>query len=43
MIRDVVLEKVKDHDPSDIQGAGAQAYIYFLILCDLPFRILVLI
>jgi hypothetical protein len=22
-------KKVKDHDPSDIQGAGAQAYIDF--------------
>lgn len=29
MIRDVVSEKVKDHDPADIQGPGAQGFIDF--------------
>ena len=29
MIREVVSEKVKDHDPADIQGAGAQGFIDF--------------
>ena len=29
MIREVVSEKVKDHDPADIQGPGAQGFIDF--------------
>jgi predicted ester cyclase len=32
MIRDVVSEKAKDHDPADIQDAGAQAYIDFFTM-----------
>lgn len=32
MIRDVVSEKVKDHDPAEIQGPGAQGYIDFFTM-----------
>ncbi len=37
MIRDVVSEKVKDHDPADIQGAGAQGFIDFFSMMRTAF------
>ncbi|WP_010228274.1 ester cyclase [Gillisia marina] len=37
MIRDVVSEKVKDHDPADIQGPGAQGFIDFFSMMRTAF------
>ena len=37
MIRDVVSDKVKDHDPADIQGPGAQGYIDFFSMMRTAF------